>query len=507
VSPFPLHLSATQKNADLTQWLYALILYTAIVVWCVVFVSTGPGSIPYTALVTMGFVGIWRYSWLALHAVRALVYLRGHFPLYRQAADGYRKNLSRAHYPSVGIIIPSYKMDPAIFDRVFSSLLAEAYHYPGSVVIIAAVTTPKEITWIHNRLSVYAKRKDTLLWEIFLQDGTGKRSAMAESLTRLKPHGPLDRVILMDGDTVIQPKTLERLVGFFESQPDLGAITLDNRPLCLGNYPGIQAWYSLRMIQRHWLMASMSVSRRVLVLTGRFSMFRGEVALQEGFLQAIAADSLNHWRHGRLAMVTGDDKSTWFYTLKQGLAMLYIPDISCDTMEDPVSPHFFTNARLLMTRWFGNMVRNSDRAIALGPRNMPFFVWWCLVDQRLSTWTAMIGPVGALFLALIYHSALIPLYLLWVLITRSLWSGILTWVRGPFHPYFPALLFFGQVYGAMVKIHVMFRLHRQRWTRQMSAGTQETKEQRWAGIVLETASYGMFLFVMAVALGFLVVRL
>jgi hypothetical protein len=59
----------------------------------------------------------------------------------------------------------------------------------------------------------------------------------------------------------------------------------------------------------------------------------------------------------------------------------------------------------------------------------------------------------------------------------------------------------------MVKIHVMFRLHRQRWTRQMSAGTQETKEQRWAGIVLETASYGMFLFVMAVALGFLVVRL
>jgi glycosyltransferase Alg8 len=187
--------------------------------------------------------------------------------------------------------------------------------------------------------------------------------------------------------------------------------------------------------------------------------------------------------------------------------MLYIPDISCDTMEDPVSPHFFTNARLLMTRWFGNMLRHSDRAIALGPRKIPFFVWWCLVDQRLSTWTSMIGPVGALFLALIYHSALIPLYLLWVLMTRSVWASILCRIRGPFHPYFPALLFFGQVYGSVIKIHATFRLHRQRWTRQASKGFQETKEQRWTGIILEAASYGTFIFVMAVASGFLVVRL
>jgi glycosyltransferase Alg8 len=390
---------------------------------------------------------------------------------------------------------------------VFFSLLAEAHGYLGTVTIIAAVTTQEEASWIHTLFLQHAKNKPSLHCNVFLQTGRGKRDAMAEALIQLKDYAPLDRVLLMDGDTVILPGTLKNLVGFFETQPDLGAITIDNRPLCIKNHRLIQAWYGLRMIQRHWLMASMSVSKRLLVLTGRFSMFRGELAYEDGFLQAIASDSLNHWRHGRLTMLTGDDKSTWLYTLKQGWSMLYIPDVTCLSLEDPVSPHFLINARLLMTRWFGNMIRHSNPALALGPKKMPFFVWWCLLDQRISPWTSMIGPTGALFLAVIYHSALIPFYLLWVLISRATWAGVMTLVRGPFHPYFPALLFFGQLYGAVIKIHTTFRLHRQRWTRQGLEISTETKEQRLVAVILETASYGAFIFAVALASEFLVIRL
>jgi hypothetical protein len=82
--------------------------------------------------------------------------------------------------------------------------------------------------------------------------------------------------------------------------------------------------------------------------------------------------------------------------------MLYIPDTVCESMEEPVSPHFLTHTRLLMKRWFGNMIRHSNQALALGPKKIPFFVWWCLLDQRISPWTTMIGPTGAFFLALIY---------------------------------------------------------------------------------------------------------
>lgn len=496
------------EKAKPVEWVYALIVYGALMVWCLLLVSGEDiRTVPYAALMTMGFIGFWRYAWLSAHAMRALNYIRGHFPLYRQAADTYRNNLSLDHYPAVGLIVPCYKMPPIIFRRVFSFMLAEAHRYPGAVTIIAAVTTQEEASWIHRLFSQYAKNKPSLRCDIFLQTGTGKRYAMAEALLHLKASDPVDRVLLMDGDTVILPGTLEKLVGFFETQPDLGAITIDNRPFCIKNHRLIQAWYSLRMIQRHWLMASMSVSKRLLVLTGRFSMFRGSLAFEEGFLQAIASDSLHHWRHGRLTLLTGDDKSTWFYTLKQGWSMLYIPDLCCLSLEDPVSPHFLINARLLMTRWFGNMIRHSDQALALGPKKIPFFVWWCLLDQRISPWTTLIGPTGALFLAIIYHSALIPFYLLWVLISRALWGGVMTLVRGPFHPYFPALMFFGQVYGAVIKIHTTFRLHRQKWTRQDIDKSTETKEQHVVAVILETASYGAFVLAVAVATEFLVMRL
>lgn len=496
------------ERATRMEWLYAIVLYGTVLVWCLLLVSTEDSrTLPYRALMAMGFIGFWRYAWLSLHALRAATYFRGHFPLYRRAADAYKNNLLLAEYPSVGFIVPSYKMSPAIFQRVFSCLLAEAHGYPGAVTIIAAVTTQEEASWIRSNFLAYFENKPSLTCEIFLQKDTGKRQAMAQALWRLKSCTPVDQVILMDGDTVIQAGTLQKLVGFFETQHDLGAITIDNRPVCTNHHRLIQAWYSLRMIQRHWLMASMSVSRRLLVLTGRLSMFRGQLAYEDGFLQAIASDSLDHWRHGRLTMLTGDDKSTWFYTLQQGWSMLYIPDTVCESMEEPVSPHFLTHTRLLMTRWFGNMIRHSNQALALGPKKIPFFVWWCLLDQRISPWTTMIGPTGAFFLALIYHSALIPFYVLWVLISRAMWAGILCTMRGPFHPYFPALLFFGQVYGAVLKIHTTFRLHRQRWTRQDSRQSEDTKEQRWMAIVLESTSYGAFILAVAVASKFLILRM
>ena len=500
--------SDSVEKASRIEWIYALTLYGTVMVWCLLLVSTKDSrTLPYTALITMGFIGLWRYAWQALHALRAVTYIQGHFPLYRRAADNYKNSLSFSDYPSVGFIVPSYKMPPAIFQRVFSSLLAEAHRYPAAVTMIAAVTTQEEASWIQSHFLAYFGNKPSLTCEVFLQKGMGKRQSMAQALWRLKSYTPVDRVILMDGDTVIQAGTLQKLVGFFETQPDLGAITIDNRPVCTKHHRLIQAWYSLRMIQRHWLMTSMSVSRCLLVLTGRFSMFRGELAYEDGFLQAIASDRLDHWRHGRLTMITGDDKSTWFYTLKQGWSMLYIPDTVCESMEEPVSQHFLTHSRLLMMRWFGNTIRHSNQALALGPKKIPFFVWWCLVDQRISPWTTLIGPTGALFLALIYHSALIPFYLLWVLISRATWASILCLMRGPFHPYFPALLFFGQVYGAVIKIHTTFRLHRQRWTRQNSRESEDTKEQRWMAIVLESTCYGAFIFAVAVASKFLILRM
>ena len=78
----------------------------------------------------------------------------------------------------------------------------------------------------------------------------------------------------------------------------------------------MQAWHELRFAQRHQLMSSMGLSRRLLAMTGRMSIYRGSVATDPGFIEAIEDDHLDHWRLGRIKLLTGEDKSTWFWLLR-----------------------------------------------------------------------------------------------------------------------------------------------------------------------------------------------
>jgi glycosyltransferase Alg8 len=111
------------------------------------------------------------------------------------------------------------------------------------------------------------------------QDGTGKRSAMRvglELFARLRPPTGA-QVVLMDGDTLLTPGSLSATCRMLASQPDVGAVTTHNEALVRGTSLA-REWYRLRMAQRHVLMGSVSLSRRLLVLTGRFAVFRAEVA-------------------------------------------------------------------------------------------------------------------------------------------------------------------------------------------------------------------------------------
>jgi glycosyltransferase Alg8 len=112
------------------------------------------------------------------------------------------------------------------------------------------------------------------------------------------------------------------------------------------------------------------------------------------------------------------------------------------------------------------MLRISFRAIALGPRRVGLFTWWCLIDQRLSMWTPLFGPLVALFFALGKSAVFLYTYALWVGVTRLLQALTLLSVRPTISGLYPLLIYFGQVYGALVKTYILFRLDRQRWTRQ-----------------------------------------
>jgi len=298
---------------------------------------------------------------------------------------------------------------------------------------------------------------------IVRQNQPGKRFAIGLVLRALSRHGVEreDLVVFMDGDSIIQEGLIEKCAPIFAARPRLGALTTNEIAIVSGPR-WMQSWHDLRFAQRRLVMESHSVSRKVLTLTGRLSIFRGEIVVDEDFIRTIESDNLEHWLWGRFRFLSGDDKSTWYWVLKNQYEMLYVPDAFCTTIENiEVNPYFRLQQNLL--RWSGNMLRNGTRAILLGPRRVGLFIWWCLIDQRIAMWTVLTGPTLAVLLALVSGPQVLVAYLIWVVATRLALSGVLFFYARGVYVSFPLLLFLNQITTSMIKVYLLFRMSKQRW--------------------------------------------
>ena len=462
-----------------------------------VVVADPPKSDLAGSVVTLGVIGIWRWSWALLHAVRGALYRYVDFPRLRRAAAGAPKPTH------LYVLVTSYRMPAELNAAVYRRLLEEIRDFGVGATIVACITDPADAVTIEGAFARVGGLPEGTSLVFSPQRGRGKRDAMARALaffTETRP-GPGAFAVLMDGDSVLGRGVLERTCSILASAGDLGAVTTENIPWVKGSVP-VREWYRLRMAQRHGQMCSMSLSRKLLVLTGRFSVFRTEIAVDPEFILALESDTLRHWRLGDIRMVTGDDKSTWYVTLKRGWNTLYVPDAVIHPVEELPAGNFLAASTALMVRWYGNMIRNTGRAIALGPRRVGLFPWLCLVDQRISMWTTLIGPTSVACLALTRDGSVVAAYLLWVLASRSIACLAIFGVAGRGHPLFPLILYYSQVVGALVKIYMSFNPDRQRWTRQSAAGGAAID----ANALVSGFLHGLFtlLFVAVVALVVLV---
>ena len=316
--------------------------------------------------------------------------------------------------------------------------------------------------------------------------GTGKRDALARSLKIIARHNPAqnDVLLIADGDTCVPEDIVARIQPIF-TDPKVGALTTDEA-VAIPEQSLFRDWFELRFDQRQVMMCSMGLSKRVLTLTGRMSAFRACLATEPSFIDLVQADYIDHLRLGRVNFLTGDDKSTWFWLLKNGYQMIYLPDVQSLSAETQPRDTFFESAQVLTTRWFGNMLRTNGRAVGLGPRRIGFFTWWSILDQRVSIWTTVSGPILALMAGLVYDIALLAAYVAWVMLTRYFFVTLITAFRGRvgFPITYPFLLYFSQLYGALVKSYVLFRLDKQKWTRQSGGGNLSgvTLKQRGAAL-------------------------
>jgi mannuronan synthase len=324
---------------------------------------------------------------------------------------------------------------------------------------------------------------------VLLQDGTGKRSALAAGLREIcagKPH-PDGVVVIMDGDTIMQPGMLSKVLPIFRLKPDVSAVTTNENGWVKGPR-WFAEWISLRFGLRHRTMCSIALSGKLLCLTGRLSAFRASVAADPTFREQIERDSIHHWLWDSFDMLSGDDKSTWYWLAARGRRMLYVPDAVATTLE-VVQDSALGRALANIRRWSGNSLRHSWRAFKLGPGKLGWFSWYSLLDQRLAIWTVMVGPLFALLALCSGRFEIAGSYLLWVLLSRMAHSAI-SWRHGRrFSAFYPPLQFLSDWLIALTKIWILFHPAKQAWLNRGGRTLDTTKSGAFYSVRAFLAHY------------------
>ncbi|MCS6623225.1 glycosyltransferase family 2 protein [Roseibacterium beibuensis] len=474
-------------QASLRWW--AIYTSVTVAVWYTALSMPRPAS-SELFFTTIGIVASWRYAWWTIHQVRSRIFLKRVFPRLRADAEQYATPLEHLY-----AVVLSYNIDEDVFVKCYTSLIDAAVQSGVPTTIVASITTDRDRRLLY-RVYIAAGCPDSVEIVAQFQKGDGKRSAIGEGLRVVARDAPPDRsvTILMDGDTVLGDGAIARVLPFFAADPELAAATTNNDAIVQGTYL-TKNWYILRLAQRHTLMASMALSRTLLVLTGRCSFFRTDIATSREFIAQVEDDRIWHWRLGEIKFLTGDDKSTWFHVLKTGGKMLYVPDVVTYGLEElPPPGRFFPASTKLMHRWFGNMLRANGRAIALGAPRLGFFVWWALVDQRVSIWSSLAGPVATVLLAIFLSPVFIVYYFAWAIFTRTVMSLAAASNYGRISPIWPFLMYYNQIWGAMMKSKLLFHLDRQCWTRQsIQRGGSDRAAKALSGTLLHAAALSVFI--------------
>ncbi len=440
-----------------------------------------------TITITLGILGFWRFGWWFTHAVRAEYYRRWKWPPMRRAASALWASGWRPR--RVHIQMTTYFEEPAITRAVIGSILQQIRRERIPTSLWIGTGSAYDELIIREYVETHGADLPAGMADLNFvrQNQPGKRMAIGLILRGMARRGvdPDDLVIFMDGDAVFGGDVLEKTLSMFGADTELQALTTDEVVMCYGPR-WIGSWLEMRFAQRRLAMQSHAVSNRVLTLTGRMSVFRARYIVDEKFIRTIEADHLDHWLWGRFRFLSGDDKSTWYYLLSKGAKMTYVPDATVYTIE-VIKGSGLERMVQNFRRWSGNMLRNGARAIALGPRAMPFFIWWCVVDQRIAMWTMMVSPILSIF-AVCIDSAFIWGILIWLVGSRLVLSTVLfSYARKPDLAW-PFILYFNQLINAGVKIYMIFHLSKQKWSNRgnQSTGGGSGPKERFAIFQLVT---------------------
>ncbi|UCM99438.1 glycosyltransferase [Sulfurimonas sp. SWIR-19] len=456
--------------------------------------------------IVLGAFALWRYGWLILNFLRALIYAKIAYPKLKKKIARLE---SKDRYPDhIYFSIPSYKEENWVSVETFRSIMNELADIPSSATVIVSTSgDPHEDSIIYQTCKSHPAFEKVEL--VFQHQKEGKRIAMGHSLRAIarryhKKSSDYNSVTLfMDGDSYLEKGFLRKILPHFAIEKKLGALTTNEVAYIRTNSNLYKDWFNLKFGQRHILFQSHSLSKKVLTLTGRFSAYRTDIVIQDKFIKRLENDVITTVLSGKFRFLMGDDKTTWFNLLEAGWDMRYIPDALCYSLESR-DANFFELSRSLPYRWYGNTLRNSDRALALGPKRIKsFFIWWAILDQRISMWTSLVGITGSIILGVTISYLYFFFYIVWILYVRIFHMSIIAYNGHPVSVRTIPLMLYSQWIGSLVKIKALFHISDQSW----SKGKETQKNNASIAKVdhplfdfmpkyLMTLSYALFLFLL-----------
>lgn len=425
----------------------------------------------------IGAIGIWRYSMGATHFVRGMLFLYVVYPFLRRKVQKLGTDADPSH---VFLMVTSFRIDALTTAQVYSSVIREAINCGYPTTVVCSLVEMSDELLVKSLWQKMAP-PDRVSLDFVRIAGTGKRDGLAYGFRAISRHLPDDDAVVavVDGDTVLADGVVRKTVPWFRLYNNVGGLTTNEFCEVRGGYI-MSEWHKLRFAQRHINMCSMALSKRVLTMTGRMSVFRASVVTNPEFIADVESDSIDHWRLGRFKFLTGDDKSSWFSLMRLGYDTFYVPDANIHTVEHPPEKSFFKASRKLMYRWYGNNLRQNSRALGLGMGRLGLFTSIVLFDQRVSMWTSLLGLTAAIIASLAYGINFLLVYLLWIGITRLILTIMLLCSGHKVGPAYPVILYYNQIVGAMMKIYVFFRLDKQSWTRQPTSLKRDLASfQQW----------------------------
>lgn len=460
-------------------------------------------------IIVLGLFAGWRYGWLMLNFIRAFIYAKVAYPELKRKIE---KLDEKQKYPDhIYFSIPSYKEEAWVSVETFKSIMNELSLIPSKATLIVSTSgDPQEDAVIYQTCKAHFAFDKIEL--VFQHQKEGKRIAMGHAMRAiarryLQKDGDYNSVtFFMDGDSYLERGFFQNLLPHFAIDKELGAVTTNEAAFIHTNSNWYKDWFNLKFGQRHTLFQSHSLSKKVLTLTGRLSAYRTDLIVQDEFIKRVENDIITTVMSGKFRFLMGDDKTTWFNLLKDGWNMRYLPDILCYSLESR-DADFLELSQSLPYRWYGNTLRNSNRALALGPRRIKsFFIWWAILDQRISMWTSLVGISGAIILGVFKAYFYFMFYVVWVLYVRVFQMSVIAYNGHLVSLRTIPLMLYGQWLGSFVKIKALFHLSDQKW----SKGNEVQKSDDSVAKIehplfaympdyLMTMSYMFFVYVMLIS--------